>query len=292
MSETQATTQDPQDHWIETATGRLFARSWEPDALPDESRDLPRDLARDTANETHARRAPIVLLHDSLGCVTLWGTFPQTLARATNRRVIAYDRAGFGASDARTDRLAPGFVRDEAQRFFPALCEQMGIDRFVAFGHSVGGGMAIECAALHAQRCVALVTEAAQTFAEDRTLAGIRTAREQFRDPAQFARLARYHGEKTQWVLDAWIETWLSPEFADWSLEAVLPQVQCATLAIHGSLDEYGTRVHPETIAARASGPARLAIMEGVRHVPHREQEAQVAAMVAEFLRGVEGGEA
>ncbi|MCG5075181.1 alpha/beta fold hydrolase [Paraburkholderia tagetis] len=280
MSETQATMQHPQDaqdHWIETAKGRLFARSWGPDVSPD------------TANEAGARRAPIVLLHDSLGCVALWGAFPQTLARATNRRVIAYDRAGFGASDARTDRLGEAFVRDEAQHDFPALCEQLGIDRFVVFGHSVGGGMAIECAAQHPPRCVALVTEAAQTFAEDRTLAGIRVAREQFRDPAQFARLARYHGEKTQWVLDAWIETWLSPEFADWSLDAVLPRVQCATLAIHGSLDEYGTRVHPETIAARVSGPARAAIMDGVRHVPHREQEAQVAAMVAEFLREVDG---
>ncbi|QBR01914.1 alpha/beta fold hydrolase [Paraburkholderia pallida] len=277
MSETQATTQNPQDHWIETATGRLFARSWEPDG------------SRDLTDDALAHRAPIVLLHDSLGCVTLWGTFAQTLARATKRRVIAYDRAGFGASDARTDRVGAEFVRDEAQHFFPALCEQMGIDRFVAFGHSVGGGMAIECAAQHPQRCVALVTEAAQTFAEDRTLAGIREAREQFRDPAQFARLARYHGEKTQWVLDAWIETWLSPEFADWSLDAVLPRVQCPTLAIHGSLDEYGTRVHPETIAARVSGPARAAIMEGVRHVPHREQEAKVAEMVAEFLREVDG---
>lgn len=287
MSETQATTQNPQnpqDHWIETAMGRLYARSWEP--------DVPRELARDAENAAKnagPRRAPIVLLHDSLGCVALWGAFPQTLARATNRRVIAYDRAGFGASCARTDRLDTGFVRDEAQRFFPALCEQMGIERFIAFGHSVGGGMAIECAAQHAQRCVALVTEAAQTFAEDHTLAGIREAREQFRDPAQFARLARYHGDKTQWVLDAWIETWLSPEFADWSLHAVLPRVQCATLAIHGSLDEYGTRIHPETIAARVSGPARAAIMEGAHHVPHREQEAQVAAMVAEFLHGIDG---
>lgn len=262
MTETQALTQD---HWIASPTGKLFARSW--------------------AYGDHAGRAPIVLLHDSLGCVTLWGAFPQTLARATNRRVIAYDRAGFGASDARADRPGAQFVRDEAERFFPALCEHLAIERFIAFGHSVGGGMAIECAARHAGRCDALVTEAAQTFVEDLTLAGIRAAREQFRDPAQFARLARYHGDKTQWVLDAWIETWLSPEFADWSLDAVLPRVSCPTLAIHGSLDEYGTRVHPERIAACVSGPARAAIMDGARHVPHREQEAQVAAMVAEFLR-------
>ncbi len=262
MNETPALTQD---HWIAGPTGKLFARSW--------------------AYGDPAGRAPIVLLHDSLGCVALWGTFAQTLARATNRRVIAYDRAGFGASDARADRPGAQFVRDEAVRYFPALCEHLAIDRFIAFGHSVGGGMAIECAALHAAQCAALVSEAAQTFVEDLTRAGIRAAQAQFRDPAQFARLARYHGDKTQWVLDAWIETWLSPEFADWSLDAVLPRVACPTLAIHGSLDEYGTRVHPERIAASVSGPARATIMEGVRHVPHREREAQVAAMVAEFLQ-------
>ncbi|WP_321814768.1 MULTISPECIES: alpha/beta hydrolase [unclassified Paraburkholderia] len=267
MKETSAFTQD---HWIAGPTGKLFARSWQADG---------------ETNDADSTRGPIVLLHDSLGCVTLWGAFPQTLARATKRRVIAYDRAGFGASDARADRLAAHFVSDEAARFFPALCEQLGIERFIAFGHSVGGGMAVECAARHAGQCVALVTEAAQTFVEDRTLAGIRAAREQFRDPTQFARLARYHGDKTQWVLDAWIDTWLSPEFADWSLDTVLPRVSCPTLAIHGSLDEYGTRVHPERIAASVSGPARAAIMEGLRHVPHREQEAQVAAMVADFLR-------
>ena len=74
--------------------------------------------------------------------------------------------------------------------------------------------MALHCAAEFASDCEALITESAQVFAEDRTLQGIRAAREQFRDAGQLERLARYHGDKARWVLDAWIGSWLHPGFA------------------------------------------------------------------------------
>lgn len=57
-------------------------------------------------------------------------------------------------------------------------------------------------------------------------------------------RLARYHGNKARWVVDAWTETWLSPDFADWSLTEKLQQVLCPTLVIHGTEDEYGSIRH------------------------------------------------
>jgi len=272
MDKLQLTTED---HWIETGHGsghaRIFARSWQ---------------AHDAAA---AGLPPIVLIHDSLGCVRLWGTFPATLAEHTGRRVIAYDRLGFGQSDARADKLGPGFVQAESRHVLPRLREQLGFDRFIAMGHSVGGGMAVYCAAAYADACDALITESAQAFVEDKTLAGIREAKEQFSQADQFQRLQRYHGDKTQWVLDAWIGTWLGQAFADWSLEGTLPQVKCPTLAIHGSDDEYGSNVHPEMIARLAGGPAQMEIMQGARHVPHREQEQRVAQRIAVFLDAVPG---
>lgn len=48
-------------------------------------------------------KAVIVLLHESLGSVALWKQFPQALANATGRQVIAYDRLGFGRSSQRFD---------------------------------------------------------------------------------------------------------------------------------------------------------------------------------------------
>lgn len=255
------------DRWVKHQRGRIFVRSWTPSSQAGASRP-----------------SPIVLFHDSLGCVELWRTFPAVLAQYTGRPVIAYDRLGFGRSDRRTDKLSTGFVWEETERFFPVLREQLGFDRFIAFGHSVGGGMAIHCAAAYPTACEALITEAAQVFVEDRTLAGILAAEEQFRQPESFERLQRYHGDKTRWVLDAWIGTWLTPEFAGWTLEAVLPQVSCPTLAVHGKEDEYGSYVHPEKIARLVSGPSEMMLMPGTGHVPHREQERRVAERVAGFI--------
>ncbi|GAB3429160.1 alpha/beta hydrolase [Massilia solisilvae] len=254
-----------QDRWIDTPRGRLLARIWQP-------------AGADPA------LAPVLLFHDSLGCVELWRSFPEALALSSGRRVVAYDRPGFGQSAPRTDRLDSGFVGEEAEHVLPLLRQQLKIDRFVAFGHSVGGGMAVHCAARAPDACEALVTESAQAFVEDRTRAGIMQARELFRQPGQFERLQRYHGDKARWVLSAWIDTWLSPEFAGWSLAPVLGQVRCPALVLHGSEDEYGSQQHPLAIARGVAGPVELQIMPAVRHVPHREQEAVVAARVTAFL--------
>lgn len=254
------------EHWVRHPEGRLFARQWMPAGAPDRS------------------GAAIVLLHDSLGCVALWRDFPEALCLATGRRVVAYDRLGFGRSDVRIGRPPLDFVAQEAGSYFPALRSQLGLDRFALLGHSVGGGMAIEIAARDPGRCEALVTVAAQVFAEDRTLAGIRAARDQFADPLQIERLVRYHGERARWVVDAWVEGWLDPAFAAWSLAAVLPRVACPVLAIHGERDEYGSAIHPRRIGELSGGPSRVVLMPDTGHVPHREQPGRVCALVAEFL--------
>jgi len=228
--------------------------------------------------------AAILLFHDSLGCVDLWRDFPGHLAVATGRRVTAYDRLGFGQSDAHPGPLPLTFIRDEAATVVPRLREALGLDTLIPFGHSVGGGMAIVTAARWPQHCAAVVTESAQTFVEERTIAGLRAARVEFERPGQLERLARYHGAKARWVLDAWIETWLAPAFAGWCLDDDLRGVHCPTLAVHGDTDEYGSVQHPERIARLTQGPSRAVILEGCGHVPHREQPTRVLSEVTRFL--------
>jgi pimeloyl-ACP methyl ester carboxylesterase len=253
-----------QDSWGDGCHGRLFVRTWSP-ARP-------------------SRLAPIILLHDSLGSVELWRGFPEALCTATGRQVVAYDRLGFGRSDAHPAALTLDFIASEAEADFGAVIRHLGIERFILFGHSVGGGMAVNCAAHRSAACVALITESAQAFVEDRTVKGLEEARVFFNDPVQIERLKRYHGDKARWVLDAWIESWLHPAFATWSLRPVLPQVACPTLVIHGIDDEYGSSAHPTLIAELGGGPARLELMPDTRHVPHREREAEVIAMVKAFV--------
>lgn len=255
------------DVWIDHPNGRLFSRLWHGAG----------------EHQAGSKKMPIVLLHDSLGCVELWRDFPALLAAATGRDVIAYDRLGFGRSDRRQGKLPPDFIADEARTYFPVVCERHGVDRFIAFGHSVGGGMAVHCAAQYPERCEGLITESAQAFVGEETRAGLLEAKRLFEDERALSRLEKYHGEKAKWVLDAWLGTWLAPSFAAWSLNDVLPAVTCPVLAIHGALDEYGSSRHPETIAEHAGGPARVRILAGTYHVPHKERPDEIAGLVAAF---------
>jgi pimeloyl-ACP methyl ester carboxylesterase len=254
-----------EDHRIQTGHGALHARLWRP-------------------KKTRSEAPTIILFHDSLGSVELWRSFPAELAEATGYPVLAYDRLGFGASDANPRELDANFMRDEAQTAIPALRSQLGISRFIAFGHSVGGAMAVASAAAFPQDCVAVITEAAQAFVEDRTAAGVREAKVQFADPAQIERLARYHGDKARWVVDAWTGTWLAPWFAGWTIESLLAGGRCPVLALHGDSDEFGSEEHPRRISAAPSGKGEMLMIAKCGHVPHREQPQIVLKAVSGFL--------
>ncbi len=254
---------------IATPRGHLFAKIWQP------------DTSRASAPP------PLILIHDSLGSVALWRDLPQKLVRATGRQVIAYDRLGFGRSDLRHDLPEPmRFITDEAQGDFRVVLDHFNITDFTALGHSVGGCMGIGVAAAYPDRCKALITLSAQTFIEPLCMSGIRAAKQDFARPGQVERLAKYHGNKTRWVLDAWTETWLAAEFSDWTLNATLARTICPILAIHGHDDEYGSVAHPQQIQKHASGPVTLALLENEGHFPHRGQEALVIENISGFLHG------
>ena len=261
------------DHWIDRSQGRLFARAWHPE---------PSDTGRPT----------ILLFHDSLGCVDLWRDFPETLARATGHPVVAYDRLGFGRSDPHPGTLPADFMHAEAKRSVPALVSQLGLGRLIPFGYSVGGSMAVATAGRLPERCAALVTMAAQAFVEDRTVDGLKEAQRTFRAAEQIERLARYHGEKARWVLSAWIDTWLAPAFAGWTLDADLARVHCPLLSLHGDRDEYGSLAHPERITRLTRGPSDMVVVADCGHVPHREQPAVVLRSVGRFLAAAASGTA
>jgi len=261
------------DQWLDHPGGRLFSRRWSPPS----------------AGLGAVHGSPILLLHDSLGCVALWRDFPEQLCAATGREVLAYDRLGYGQSDPQRDPPTLDFIADEARVMLPLLRQQLGLLRFVALGHSVGGGMAAHMAAEAGQACEAVVTLAAQAFVEDRTLQGLQAARLQFADPQALERLARYHGDKAGWVLAAWLDTWLDPRFAGWTLAPALHRIACPLLALHGDQDEYGSPQHPLLIQQQAAGAAQAELLPGVGHLPHRECAQRVVGRIVQFLHTTGG---
>lgn len=255
-----------EDRYLPTEHGEVFTRRW---------------------RTSHTRETPIVLLHDSLGCVELWRDFPERLAAATSRDVIAYDRLGFGRSAPHPGGWSNHFIRDEAEHFFSPVWQGLDLEHFIAFGTSVGGAIAASLAAHHPRHCRALITESAIAFVEDRTLHGIRQAQAAFAEPGQLERLRRYHGDKAEWVLSAWVDTWLSEGYAGWTLKDSAPGFACPLLAVHGMEDEYGSVVHAQRIAALARGAARELLLDDCRHISHRDQPEAVIKAVGRFLQAV-----
>lgn len=252
------------ERFVTVPGGRIFVRQWQPLA---------------------SGKAPLILLHDSLGSVAQWRAFPAVLAARLRRPVIAYDRLGFGQSSLQPEPARASFIDDEAQRILPALVQALGLSRYLLLGHSVGGAMALAAASRPGSGCLAVISESAQAFVEERTLAGIRAARQAFEDEGQFSRLVKWHGERARWVLAAWTGIWLSPGFRDWSLAPSLAEVRCPVLAIHGELDEFGSGEFPRAITLGVSGPASMSLIPDCGHVPHREREDQVLDLVERFLR-------
>lgn len=248
---------------IQVPGGKIYVKTWTPESV--------------------SKEPPLILFHDSLGCVDLWKDFPILLAEKLSRRIVAYDRLGFGKSDARVPLPSIKFIEEEATTYFPVIKKSLSIQSYILFGHSVGGGMAINIAARDTD-CQAVITVSAQAYVEGLTTKGIKDAKEMFEEAGQIERLENWHGPKARWVLQAWTDIWLSPEFSSWTLTSCIGNVRCPVLAIHGDQDEYGSPAFPRFISENTGGKAEMLLLKNCGHLPHKEKPQEVIMAVKKFL--------
>jgi pimeloyl-ACP methyl ester carboxylesterase len=227
---------------------------------------------------------PIVFLHEGLGCIGMWKDFPARLCERLQLEGIVYDRWGYGGSEPLDGPRDVRYLHEEAQTFLPAVLDALGVERAILFGHSDGGSIALLFAAAFPERTAAIVTEAAHVFVEEVTLAGIRAAAAAFGATDMRQRLERHHGGKTDQIFRAWDQTWLSPPFWGWNIEAELPKIACPALVLQGADDEYGTPAQVEAIVERVSGPVESALLPGCAHVPHQQATEAVLDLAAGFI--------
>jgi pimeloyl-ACP methyl ester carboxylesterase len=229
----------------------------------------------------------MVFLHDSLGCVETWRDFPRCLAERVGLDALIYDRRGYGQSSpfGRKARTTT-YLHEEAEVLFMLLAA-LSIEQVVLFGHSDGGSIALIAAAQRPSQVIGVITEGAHVFVEDVTLAGICDARRKSASTNLRERLERYHGAKTDEVVSAWIDTWLSPEFREWNIESCLRQVTCPVLAIQGAEDEYGTSAQVEAIVGGVGIRARSLMIPGASHTTHRDAPETVLGASAEFIASI-----
>ena len=234
-------------------------------------------------------RAPIVFLHEGLGCVAQWttreGDWPLALCEASGRDGVVYSRRGYGRSDPILDvrganRLTPDYMHQEAWSVLPALLETLGLRQPVLLGHSDGGTIAL----LHASRhpVSACVVMAPHVIVEPISIEAIVAAREAYLNGPLRERLSRYHDD-VDCAFWQWNDVWLSPAFRSFDIREDCRRIQAPILAIQGREDPYGSLQQIEDIRPD-HGRLEPCIFDHCGHAPQRDQSAACIDRITHFL--------
>ena len=213
----------------------------------------------------------IVMLHEGLGCVALWGDFPDKLAAATGAGVFVYSRAGYGKSSPAKLPRPLTFMHQEAREVLPKLLDAIGFRRGLLLGHSDGASVAaIYAGSIQDHRVRGLVLIAPHFFTEDMGIAEIARAKEAYATTGLRQKLARWHADVDN-TFKGWNDAWLDPEFRKWDIADVLAYIRVPILIVQGEGDQYGTVKQIEAAQQECYCPVEVALLPGVRHAPHRE---------------------
>lgn len=226
----------------------------------------------------------IVMLHEGLGSVTIWGEFPQRLAERTGVGVFVYSRAGYGKSSPVPLPRPLDYMQREAAGALPALLDAIGLRRGILLGHSDGGSIAAYYAGSHQDHRVrGLVLMAPHFFTEPSGQAEIARTKTAYETTDLRAKLARHH-ENVDVAFRGWNDAWLDPAFeTGFDLTDALAYIRVPILFIQGADDPYGTIAQVRVVEQECYCPVDTLILPGCGHAPHREKPDETLAAVAGF---------
>jgi pimeloyl-ACP methyl ester carboxylesterase len=226
----------------------------------------------------------IVMLHEGLGSVGLWGAFPEQLASATGAGVLVYSRANYGKSSPGTLPRSVKFMDEEALDILPRVLAAIGFERGVLFGQSDGASIAtIYAGGVQDHRVRGLVLMAPHFFTEDMGLAEIRRTNADYAAGGLRDKLKRWHRD-VDGAFRAWSEPWLNPDFRNWDITEALGYIRVPLLIVQGADDQYGTIKQIEAAQQECYCPVDVAILPGARHSPHRDAPEATLDVTAGFI--------
>jgi pimeloyl-ACP methyl ester carboxylesterase len=236
---------------------------------------------------------PLVFVHGYLGGAAVWDR--QFLSFSTGYVCIAPNLAGFGDSAA---LHAPETIEGHAAQVLHTL-DQLGIDRFHLLGHSMGGMVVQQMAAMAPERIKRLVLygtgpvgllpdrfesieTSRQRLASDGLEATVRriaaTWFERGEDAEGYARCVSEGVKASMQAALASLSAW-----EKWDGTAALSSLTMPTLVIWGDGDRSYGWGQPERLWRGIRG-CRLAVIPGCAHNVHMESPQIFDAIVKDFL--------
>ncbi len=229
----------------------------------------------------------IVMLHEGLGSVGLWGDFPDRLQAATGFGVLAYSRAGYGASTPVKLPRPLHYMHIEALEVLPKLLDQIGFRRGLLLGHSDGASIAAIYAggvADHRVRGVAMI--APHFVVEDISVTSIAEIKTAYEATDLKVKLARWHNDVDN-AFYGWNGAWLDPKFRAWDISEYLAYIRVPVAIVQGINDQYGTIRQIETAEEECYCPVEVTMIPGAGHSPHRDAPEATLNAISEFARSI-----
>lgn len=227
------------------------------------------------------------MLHEGLGCVTLWRDFPDSLAAATGFPIFVYSRFGYGSSEPEPVPWPLDYMQREGLYGLPAILDAARIGSCLLLGHSDGASIAlVNAGAVRDPRVRGVIVIAPHVFVEEIGLVSIRAAREAYLRGDLRQKLAKYH-DNVDCAFWGWCDSWLHHAFVSWSIERYLLGIEIPILQIQGADDQYGTYRQLESVSQHSLGEVQTHVLPGCQHSPHSEQRAATLALILEFIAAV-----
>jgi pimeloyl-ACP methyl ester carboxylesterase len=229
----------------------------------------------------------IVMLHEGLGCVGLWGDFPDKLQAATSAGVLVYSRAGYGASTPAALPRPLDYMQIEAREVLPKLLEATGFRRGILVGHSDGASIAAIYAGSHQDHRVQGIAMIAPHFVvEDISVSSIAGIKRAFETTDLKAKLSRWHKDVDN-AFYGWNGAWLDPQFRSWDISEYLAYIRVPVAILQGADDQYGTMRQIEIAREECYCPVDVTEVAGAGHSPHREAPKKTLDTISDFARRI-----
>lgn len=234
--------------------------------------------------ETDPHKPILVFLHEALGSITQWKSFPLQLCENLNLPGLIIERSGHGLSDPLQANRTERYLHQYAFETEKVLRELVDTKQpLILIGHSDGGTIVLLLAALSSFNIMGGVTMAAHTFVEEETLAGIQPAVDAF-EAGKLNGLFRIHGEKTKDLFYAWADTWRADFFKNWDIRKEINTINKPFLVIQGEDDQYGTEKQVDSIVD-LNKKAQKMLIQNCGHHPHLEKPMEVLFAIHEWFK-------
>ncbi|MDG1333374.1 MAG: alpha/beta hydrolase [Crocinitomicaceae bacterium] len=228
-----------------------------------------------------------LFIHEALGSIGQWKSFPQQLCDELGVRGIVYDRQGHGKSSKfsseRNERYLHNYALDELPPFADSVIPDD--KKILLIGHSDGGTISLLFDHIFPSKIVGMVTMAAHVINEPETIAGIQPAVDAYK-LGKLDGLKKYHSDKTEDLFYAWANIWRDERFVDWDITEEIGS-NTPGLFIQGKEDQYGTPKQLELIKTCFPNGKTL-LMEDCGHHPHLEKGNRVIAEIRQFFTALD----